>query len=180
VSRSAHIDGRSWSSARTFVQTLQHEQSAAAPPHMLAVTRIAAPPVQASSPPSATAPTMLLQPVLGRVNRERSHFERVERVPSTAPIAGPRGPAGPPGEPGSLADAAMVLARPIVPAVVEASSPQEPVRSAPVPLKLVAENVRPGADAPVPAPDVEELTTQVLRRIERRAIAQRERLGGVP
>jgi hypothetical protein len=55
----------------------------------------------------------------------------------------------------------------------EADSP------APGPLGLVREVRSLAPQPPALTPDVDELTTQVLRRIERRAIAQRERLGGV-
>jgi hypothetical protein len=179
VSRSAHGDARSWSSSTTVLQTLRQEQAAAVSQQILTVAHAEAAPVPGISPLRAPpAPAMLLQPHVRRVTRERSRFERIERLEPAASIAGPSGPAGPPGLAGPPGRVATVLVRPSASAAASPGA-AEPARSAAAALEVVRE-LRPRAqEQPAPAPDVDELTTQVLRRIERRAIAQRERLGGV-
>lgn len=109
--------------------------------------------------------------------------QRLERAGSAVaePGAGPpgsAGPAGPRGEPGTRgADARgmVVLRRP--PARLEPAA-------APGPAAPLAQGPRATAERPAPVgaaltpSDLDALTHQVIRRIERRAIAQRERLGG--
>lgn len=133
--------------------------------------------VSASGEPTARlVPTSVLtssNPSLLRVER----FRRVETigfaVPERAPVAlaGPIGPAGPTGQslPGSMT---MVTRRVPSPTPTAVKSPSAvPVEAPPATIATFP----PALPTPT-LPSLDEITTQVIRRIERRAVAQRERL----
>lgn len=143
------------------------------------------------APASAAAP-LPLAVALARL--ERIVLTSTIRVESAAPpglpgapppaAAGPRGEAGgrgPQGVPGSAPG------RPR-PALVVRSNPPRAAAPGPSdpPLTATADApraVRPAGEpavAPPPVPSIDEITTQVIRRIERRATAQRERLARPP
>lgn len=80
--------------------------------------------------------------------------------------AGARGPAGPPGAGG------IVMVR------RSAAPSSRPAEAGPAPVAAPAEagRVVPALAAPAAQPDLDEIASQVIRHIERRAVAQRERL----
>jgi len=112
-----------------------------------------------------------------RLRVERIHVERYLRteilpVTQTPSPAGSRGAPGPPGRSMTLVRSAPAPAPVDTPSVADAFG-SRPER---VPDPLPATRVEQPAFM---APDVDTLATQVLDRIERRAIAQRERMGRV-
>jgi hypothetical protein len=143
------------------------------------------------APASAAAPLPLAHAV---ARLERIALTSTIRVESAAPpglpgapppaAAGPRGEAGgrgPQGVPGSAPG------RPRPALVVRSSRPRAEPPGRPEPPPTVTADalraVRPAGEsamAPPPMPGIDEITTQVIRRIERRATAQRERLARPP
>jgi hypothetical protein len=110
-----------------------------------------------------------------RVLVERARVERHVRTETASALGVPGlpGPGGPQGAPG----AALTLVRSVAtPAPVPLPEPPD--------LPSVARDL-PDVPSPSPSPfgsgtpDVDALATQVLDRIERRAIAQRERMGRI-
>jgi len=170
------IDAHGSSTVTTVLQTLRVERDVLAAAQMPTPARpTAAPAPGAVRPPSVESLT-LVQRVARTLVRESSRFDRLERVETTHAVAGARGPAGPAGPAASAPPLPMPLARPSASAPAPASSLTPAPPGAPA-LELVPPQPAPAFEQPA-APDVDQITTQVLRRIERRAIAQRERMGG--
>lgn len=133
----------------------------------------------AAAPAERRAPERVppVERVHTRLRVEQLRVERHLRTEtfSTVPTSAPRGPRGAPRLPGpalTLVHAAPAAAPAVTPAVSESLT-------APVEV-LPAARPAPRAD-PVAfsVPDVDALASQVLDRIERRAIAQRERMGRI-
>jgi hypothetical protein len=122
------------------------------------------------------------------VATHHSRYERIEagatRAAATAPAARSAVAGG-----GALASSPPVATTGPMPAVVLARAPAPRAPDPPV-VAATPRGAAPsgapgpagpaGASAVTPAtPDIEAIANQVLRRIERRAIAQRERMGRV-
>lgn len=122
-------------------------------------------------------PSTAVERVHTRLRVERLHVERhlrTEILPS-AQTPSPRGAPGAPGPPG----ASLTLVR-RVPAPPQATTPSTADGFAPPPEFAPAPLPAPPAEQPTyTLPDVDSLAAQVLDRIERRAIAQRERMGRI-
>jgi hypothetical protein len=126
--------------------------------------------VLASGP--ATREVTVVAPLARTLVRQVTRHERTEpaRPPAPMTVAAPRG--APP--------AAQAATPAEAPAPVPAGAQLAPVTPPPGSTALpgaAVEPLRRPVDAPPPAPDLDAIATQVLRRIERRAIAQRERMG---
>jgi hypothetical protein len=115
--------------------------------------------------------------VLSTVERERTlRHVRVD-IPGAAATSGERGHPGPRGRPGAGTPLPLVLQQPAPAAPLRAEAIEaDAVESSALEALQVPSSVAPFA---APAPDVDALARQVLDRIERRAIAQRERMGRI-
>jgi len=102
-----------------------------------------------------------------------------EAVPGPLGQAGPRGPDGVPGIPGPAPSLRQVLVLRSSPQAAPPRRP-EPARAATVDSGPAVRPADRPAPEPLPMPSIDEITTQVIRRIERRATAQRERLARPP
>jgi hypothetical protein len=120
-----------------------------------------------------------LAPPLREVAARSRRFEPLSRPAAGRPATGPQGPAGPPGPPGNpsaippVALVQTLVRRPPERAAIPPAAAADPAASA---VTHAAERRPSTPNSPAP-PDLEALTDQVVRRLERRAIAQRERLG---
>jgi hypothetical protein len=156
------------------------------------VIRLAAPPgPDAPARAAAAAPMAHAAARLERLALTRTL--RVEGIgppglPGTAPpaVTGPRGDAGRPGPQGVPGVPGPAPGH-STPLVLRSSPPPAAPAGRPEPSPTTTADARPDvrpADVPVPAPpplpSIDEITTQVIRRIERRATAQRERLARPP
>jgi hypothetical protein len=158
------------------------------PPRPTIILRTRPPAAVTSAPGSAPA---AMAPLMSRVERiAETSTLRIERqplawTPNAPSIPGPVGPPGAPGRPGADGAPGM-LARPRSDLVVRAASlPAGPTREV-----AMGTTSAPAATTPEPAvvpssptppmPSVADLTTEVIRGIERRATAQRERLARPP
>lgn len=104
-----------------------------------------------------------------RMVREHLRREREVRLEHRFHAAFPPRPPAPAARAGALAPAtAAPLPAPAPPAAADRPAPLKPARAGPAPAQPPAERTGIALD---------DLVEQVLRRIERRAIAQRERLG---
>jgi hypothetical protein len=108
--------------------------------------------------------SVVLAPLAPTLVRQVARHERTELALSPAPMAVAAARAASPSE---------------VLAAVSGGGQSAPAASTPALTALPGASVEPlrgTVDTP-PAPDLDAIATQVLRRIERRAIAQRERMG---
>ena len=127
--------------------------------------------------PPALPPTAL-RSVLTVLERSATLRRLVVLRPArTAP--GPTGPAGPMGPLGPRAPVPPpMVVRTVTAAPAPAAPPEAGATAAEAHAGPVERVQHPASRTPAPAAaDLDEITTQVLRRIERRAIAQRERMG---
>lgn len=126
-------------------------------------------PVRAEMPaPHLTV--SVLRPVAGRSREVRgSRLLRIESASTPVP-----GPAGPPGSTGTPGVAVVVRRTPVAAAAPAAAAVAPPM---PFPTPRMGSAPAAAASGAGPEFDVEELTARVLRSIERRAAAQRERMG---
>jgi len=111
---------------------------------------------------------------------QRERLVQHTRTEQTAGQRGPAGPAGPAGAegPATPAPPPLVLRHAAPPPVLAASGESGIVLAAPPgTVELLPPPAAPQLAAPAPTVDV--LAAQVLEQIERRAIAQRERMGRI-
>jgi hypothetical protein len=145
------------------------------------LVHVAGAPPQTTPSPIAPIP----RPVLRRGGLEKQrgvlHVGRVHRSVVAGPDGRP-GPMGPTGPPGPSAHGGprtgpigVVRVLPLSPAPMRQGRADS--QAAPADLSAVTPPARPFGDAVVPPPNLDQVTTEVIRRIERRAVAQRERLG---
>lgn len=127
--------------------------------------RIVAPAASAALQPPAAAR-------FTRIEQAGPAGQPPEPARGAAALPGRAGAAGPPGPPGTSAAPTVMRRSPV--------ARPAPARAEPGPAsEALREDAGPrpsAAPAPPPVPDLDDITTQVIRRIERRAIAQRERL----
>lgn len=174
VTANQHISIRSWSNA-SLVKRITHAQTGG--PVSIVTVR----PERAARAPTSTTTafertTILRARTLQTTTMVAARAARVEPGPAGARgEVGRTGPAGPPGR------AWVPPSMPSMPSMTLAttSAARHPTPDASI-HAAAAPSFAPPASSSSPAAtaaDLDSLTTQVIRRIERRAIAQRERMG---
>jgi hypothetical protein len=175
-------------SSRAETPPRQHRVAAVSPVLLVgpAITRFAVRPGPGTLTSSA-APATLARVLAQRERVLRAGTTRVEGSTGPPGLPGAHSPGvpGPPGDTGERgragADGLTLVRSPDL--VVRVNPPAAPAAGRREPPAAAAAEARPAprpADWPAPSslasPSIEEITTQVIRRIERRATAQRERL----
>lgn len=122
----------------------------------------------------AAAPTRVLRPIMEVVQRVKGRGERIEGWSPRAPRLAER----PLDAKGDWMTIPRV--RPVPRVVHRPTKPPLPAEPQPLAAERIpAKTSRPMSSTSPPVVDVERLTTEVVRAIDRRIIAQRERLGRI-